>query len=150
MKNFARGFTLIELLMVVVIISILATAVFVSLDPVQRYADAKNSRRWSDVNSILTAIHEYIIYNNGALPSGLSTTEKQLGTCTTGGGGACAGAQDACLDLSVTLSKYLKTIPYDPSGNATTTHYSVKVDTNNIITVKGCSAEGGATVEVSR
>lgn len=150
MRNSFRGFTLIELLMVVVIISILATAVFVSLDPVQRYADARNSRRLSDVNSILTAIHEYIIYNNGALPPGLSITEKQLGTCSSGGGGICTGAQDACLDLTSTLSKYLKVIPFDPSGSSVNTYYSVKVDSNDIITVKGCNSEAGATVEVSR
>ena len=38
------GFTLIELLVVITIISILATIVFVSLDPVTRFADARNSK----------------------------------------------------------------------------------------------------------
>ena len=145
------AFTLIELLMVVVIIAILASVVFVSLNPVQRYADARNSRRWSDVNSLLTAIHEYVVDNNGSLPSGIATTEKQLGTCTSGGNSICSTAQAACLDLTATLAKYLKTIPTDPNGgSAATTYYSVKVDSNNIVTVKACGSENGVALEVSR
>ena len=40
-----RGFTLIELLVVIAIISILAVVVFVALDPVTRFQDARDSRR---------------------------------------------------------------------------------------------------------
>ena len=149
MKN-KKGFTLIELLVVITIISILTAVVFVALDPVKRFADARNSRRVSDVNSILTAIHEYIVDNGGAIPSGLSTTEQQLGTCTTGGAAACTGAAASCLNLSTPLAKYLKTIPFDPQGTAASTKYSVVIDSNNIVTVKACATEGGATVEVSR
>jgi len=39
-----KGFTLIELLVVIAIISILAVVVFVALDPVKRFADARNSK----------------------------------------------------------------------------------------------------------
>ena len=48
------GFTLIELLVVIAIIATLATVVFVALNPVQRFSDARNSRRWNDVNTMLT------------------------------------------------------------------------------------------------
>jgi type IV pilus assembly protein PilA len=150
MKN-NKGFTLIELLVVIGIIAILATVVFVALNPVQRFADARNSRRFIDVNTVLTAIHEYIVDNNGALPAGITTTEKQLGTCTSGGNTACPTAQAACLDMSTTLAKYLKSIPLDPNGGtAGTTKYSVIVDANNIVTVKACAAENNVSVQVSR
>ena len=48
------------------------------------------------------------------------------------------------------LSPYLKTMPIDPLGTASTTYYSVVIDSNNIVTVKACSAENGATITVSR
>jgi prepilin-type N-terminal cleavage/methylation domain-containing protein len=147
----AGGFTLIELLIVVTIIAILAVVVFVTLRPATRFADARNSRRWSDVANILTAIHEYIVDNDGDLPTGVSTTEQQLGTCSSGGSSVCTGAAAACLNLSTTLAVYLKSIPIDPGGgSAATTYYSVVADSNNIITVSACNAENGETIEASR
>lgn len=146
-----KAFTLIELLVVVAILAILATVVFVALNPVKRFADARNARRFVDVDSILTAIHEYTVDNNGSLPAGISTSEQQLGTCTTGGAVPCTGAGAACLNISTTLAAYLKTIPTDPNaGSAATTGYSVIKDANNIVTVKACNSEVGTTVQVSR
>lgn len=146
-----KGFTLIELLIVIAIIAIIATVVVVALDPTTRFADARNSRRWSNVGSILTAVHEYTVDNNGALPAGISNTEQQLGSCTSGGATACSGASATCLDLSTTLAKYLKTIPTDPSdGTASTTKYSVIKDTNNIVTIRACAAENSQTIQVSQ
>jgi prepilin-type N-terminal cleavage/methylation domain-containing protein len=51
-----RGFTLIELLIVIGIIGFLAAAILVAVDPVKRIQDARNSKRWSEVNAILNAI----------------------------------------------------------------------------------------------
>lgn len=137
---FKKGFTLIELLVVVAIIAILSAVVFVALDPVTRFADGRNSRRFGDVNTILTAIHAYIVDNDGALPTGLTTGQAatELGTCVT------------CDNLSTPLAPYLKTIPVDPQGDAANTGYSVEVDSNNIVTVTADNAENGETVEVSR
>ena len=138
-----KGFTLIELLVVIAIIAILSVVVFVALDPVTRFADARNARRYSDVNSILTAIHEYIVDNNGALPTGLSAgmSATHLGTDTANGN----------VDLSTPLAKYLKSIPQDPTnGTAEDTGYTVEVDNNNIVTVAAPNAENGATIQVSR
>ncbi len=148
-----KGFTLIELLVVIAIIAVLATVVFVALNPTKRFTDARNSRRYSDVETILTAIHEFAVDGGGALPTGITTSEKQLGTCVSGGATLCAGAAAACLDLSggTLLGKYLKTIPVDPQQEAatTTTGYSVIVDANGIVTVKSCAAEG-VTITASR
>jgi len=138
-----KGFTLIELLVVIAIIAILSVVVFVALDPVTRFADARNARRYSDVNSILTAIHEYIVDNNGALPTGLTAgmAATHIGTDTANGN----------VDLSTPLAKYLKSIPQDPTnGTAADTGYTVEVDTNNIVTVAAPNAENGATIQVSR
>lgn len=154
MLNYKKGFTLIELLVVIAIIAILTVIVFVALNPAKRFADARNARRWSDVNSVLTAIHEYIVDNNGVLPTGVSTSmaQTQLGSAATGCDNDGCGAVAACLDLSTPLVAYLKSMPVDPSlaGTSTETHYSAEVDANNIVTVKACDAEGGETIQVSR
>lgn len=136
-----NAFTLIELLVVIAIIAILATVVFVALDPVTRFADARNSRRWNDVNSLLTAVHQYIVDNDGVLPTGLTTGQAatELGTCGT------------CDSLATPLAPYLKTLPEDPQGGSVSnTGYAIEVDANNIITVSATNAEGGETIQVSR
>ncbi len=146
MKNVRKGlhmpagFTLIELLIVIAIIAILATVVFVALDPVKRFADARNSRRWSDVNNTMTAVHEYIVDNDGALPKGLTAGQAatEIGSCGT------------CDNLTTPLAKYLKTLPVDPTGDAVNTGYTIAVDANNIVTVSASNAENGETIEVSR
>lgn len=153
-----KGFTLIELLVVMAIIAALAVVIFVALNPVQRLKDARDSKRISDVESILTAIHQSIVDNKGTLPTGLSTSmfETQIGTsgsgCTLATGG-CAATASACVDLSSPLSRYLKSVPIDPTTStysSSKTGYSVVVDNNNIVTVKACGTEGTTNISQSR
>ncbi len=138
-----KGFTLIELLVVIAIIAILATVVFVALDPATRFADSRNSRRWNDVNSILTAVHQCIVDNDGILATcGLTAdaTTYTLGTPTAG----------TVLDLSTQLAPYLLVMPMDPrGGTAANTGYTLTVNANNIVTIAAPAAEG-ATISVSR
>lgn len=158
-NSLSQGFTLIELLMVVVIISTLAVVVFVALNPAKRISDSKDARRTTDVDSILTAIHTYIVDNNGDYPAGLSASmpEVHLGTdvsnCEISTGG-CTVSQVGCLDLSTPLATYLKSMPIDPSGGTTYTDaksgYSVEVDANGIVTVRACGAEGTTQILSSR
>ncbi len=153
MRNNSKnaGFTLIELLVVVGILAFLVAIIFVALDPITRFADARNSRRRIDVNSLLTAVHEYIVDNGGALPPGVSTSQQQLGTCSSGGNNPCTGASTTCLDLSSVLAKYLKSVPTDPSaGTAAQTKYSIVINTYNAVTIRACAAENGQVIEASR
>lgn len=161
MKNrFTKGFTLIELLVVITIIATLAVTVFVALNPAQRLKDAKDARRTSDVDTILTAIHAAIVDNKGSLPSNMPVagTEAMLGTgaaCTSTSGGCSTGA--ACVNLmtgTINLSKYLKSMPIDPIGGTTydaaKTGYSVVIDTNGLVTVRACGREGTTDIFSSR
>jgi len=72
-----KGFTLIELLIIIGIIGFLAAAILVAVDPVRRIQEARDSRRWSEVNSILNAYlnrqvddKEYYFgyFDDGAVP----------------------------------------------------------------------------------
>ena len=64
----SKGFTLIELLIVITIIGILAVVIFVAVDPLKRFADARNAQRFSEVNSVLEALLKYQVDNRGYLP----------------------------------------------------------------------------------
>ena len=151
------GFTLIELLIVITIIAALAVVVFVALNPVKRLSDARDARRSSNIETILTAIHQYVADNKGSLPTGLSTgmAETQLGTSGTACNmtqANCSIAATACLDLTTPLAKYVKSIPIDPGAtySAAKTGFSVTVDTNNIVTIKACGGENNQTISQSR
>ncbi len=159
-----RGFTLIELLIVITIIATLAVTVFVALNPAQRLKDAKDARRTSDVDTILTAIHASIVDNKGSYPTNMPAagTVKQLGTGSTGcaltGTGNCSVAAVDCADLmadvAIDLIPYLKSMPIDPSGGTTYTSaktgYTVIRDANGIVTITACGTEGATVISASR
>ena len=82
--NKERGFTLIELLIVITIIVIIAAVIFVALDPAKRFADARNTTRWQETDSILNAVLKFQADNNGDLPTGIDTNLRMIGTATSG------------------------------------------------------------------
>lgn len=152
------GFTLIELIIVIVLISALAFIVFFVINPSQLLRESRDARRTKDVETILTAVHKSITDNKGALPVGLSTgmAEAQLGTASTGctiSTGGCSVTATSCVDVSASLTKYLKSIPIDPTGGSlytsSQTGYSISVDANNLVTVKACGAEGTTPISQS-
>ena len=150
-----KGFTLIEILLVITILAVFAGIIFVALNPSKRIKDAKDSRRASDVDSLLTAVHQYIIDNKGTVPAGIDTTLRQLGTGVSGctiANSFCTVTPTACLDLSTStlLGKYLKSIPIDPNGTAAQTQYVVTADVNGIVTVTACGTEGATVINAAR
>src|SRR6266576_1072917 len=158
-KKLNKGFTLIELLVVITIIAALAVTVFVALNPSQRLKDSRDARRTSDVDTILTAVHEYIVDNKGSYPPGLSAgmPEVQLGTGTSGcaiSTGACSTLNAACADIATSSAKYIKSAPIDPLGSPTyvaaKTGYNLQVDANGLVTVKACGTEGASSIQSSR
>jgi type IV pilus assembly protein PilA len=161
-----KGFTLIELLLVIAIIAILALLIFVALDPASRFKDARDSRRFSDVNNILTSIKVDQVDNKGSYLTSISvasSTEVYLiGDCTSGATGATVTdycttdpTQDVCLDLTgLSTQGYLGSIPISPDGDGTwtvsTTGYTLQKSTTGSITVRACENENSAEIELSR
>ena len=143
------GFTLIEILLVIGIIAVLATVVIAALDPAKRFQDARDSRRLADIQSISSAVAQYLIDSKGRFPAGLDSTERQIGTsvdsCEISTGGCNVTGFSDCVDLTAALAPYLKTIPLEPTNGIGQdhTHYSIVLDPNNIVTVRACDAEGG-------
>lgn len=153
-KQRSHAFTLIEILLVVAIIAILAGIVITAINPTKQLGDARNAQRRSDVNTILNAIYQYSIDNDG-LPSAIQQTTTT--NCNTGSSyhickdsGNCTGATD--LSVLTTSEKYLIGIPVDPAfkSNTNLTGYYVTKTTNGRVTVCAPSAEQGATIEASK
>ncbi|MFH1667588.1 MAG: type II secretion system protein [Candidatus Komeilibacteria bacterium] len=152
-----KGFTLIELLIVIGIIAILAALTFVAVDPATRFAEARNAERWSAANSVLNAVLKYQVDNDGTMPTALDAvagSSQVLGTAATGCDTTCTADTTvaACVDLSTDLvSKYLASMPQDPStGAATNTDYYINVDANGRLVVGACDPELSETITVSR
>jgi len=130
-SKFRHGFTLIELLLVIGIIAILASIVIVAINPTKQLGDARDAQRRSDVNSILNAVYQYAIDNNGILPTDISTTSTEICDAATTRGADCTD-----IDLAVLTGAYLVAIPEDPQNlTSTGTNYFISKDVRGRITV---------------
>ncbi|MDA2936204.1 prepilin-type N-terminal cleavage/methylation domain-containing protein [Patescibacteria group bacterium AH-259-L05] len=165
-----NGFTLIELLIVIAVIAILAGVVFVALDPLTRFRDARDSSRWSDVNEVLSAIKIDQVDNDGTYLSAItSMTAGEVYMITDGGGTDCDGgnancdtnvtaevvAGDHCVDLvGLVTEGYLGDIPLSPDGAGTWTAalsgYTLQRDATGIVTVRACESENTTEIWVAR
>lgn len=146
LRNKQQGFTLIEVLLVVAIIAILAGIVILAINPNKQLGDTRNSQRQSDVNTILNAVYQYSVDNQGNLPSGITTTATDI--CATGAG-SCTGLVD--LTVLTANGRYLVAMPKDPrTGNTTNTGYEISVNSDNRVTVTAPDAEQGKTISVTR
>jgi len=145
-----RGFTLIELLVVIGILGILLAIVLIAINPARQFAQANNTARRSDVNTLLNAIHQFAADNKGVLPANMPARGAAAENISS-------VAADVCADISPT---YVAQLPTDPTLNvpavsdcavAYDTGYQVSVDASGRVTVAASGAEdvGGTTPVIS-
>ncbi len=158
MKTKNKGFTLLEVLLVIAIIAILAAIVIVAINPAKQLAEARNAQRRADVQTILNAVYQYTIDNNGNLPSDApAVTAVATEICRTGIVDATC-LTDALTNLKVltTGEKYVTSLPIDPSCAiaapcaANGIGYRILKTANGRITVSAPNAELTATVSVTK
>ena len=160
MKPNSKGFTLIEFLIIIAIIAILSAVVFVALDPLTRFKDTRDSRRWSDISSILDAIKIDQVDNGGSYLSAITNLAEgevymiAANANVTGCDDNCSSTtpvtdDNNCVDLSGLVTEgYLADISISPNGtyewDASTTGYTLSKSAEGAITIEACEAENTA------
>jgi prepilin-type N-terminal cleavage/methylation domain-containing protein len=102
-----KGFTLIELLVVIGILAILLAIVLVAINPGRQFEQANDTKRSSDVNAILNAIHQYAADNQGNLPFTIEPGTETAVSHTALGAEFC----------SHLVPTYMAALPVDPARN---------------------------------
>jgi len=138
------GFTLIELLVVIGILGILLAIVLIAINPAAQFAQANNTARTNDVNTILNAVHQYGADHRGNLTT-LGLTAVPTDISDAAGGDICA----------LLVPDYVSLFPVDPDTNdgialtetdcepadTYNTSYQISQDTSGRITVSAPDAE---------
>jgi len=153
-RTHQKGFTLIELLVVIGILAVLLAITLIAINPARQFSQANDTKRRSDINAILNAIHQYGVEYNGVLP-GAATDEIPTAPA------AAADIADTGADIcSFLVPTYIAALPSDPQAvnggvnieevdcaGAYNTEYRVvqTADPNNRITVE---ADGEIETEI--
>jgi len=137
-----KGFTLIEILIVIGLIAILATIVIIAINPARQFAQARNTQRTSNVNTILNAIGQKVADCKGnfsatAAQCAISPVCPALTAATTYDITSTAGA--ANIDLSCLTPTYIPVaMPFDPTNGSWTS--AANYDTKYTVTVNAVGA----------
>jgi prepilin-type N-terminal cleavage/methylation domain-containing protein len=151
-NNHQKGFTLIELLVVIGILAVLLAIVLIAINPARQFSQANDTKRRSDVNALLNAVHQYAADNRGVITA-LNITEMSQEISNDPAQLHWTGA-GICTALVPT---YIAALPTDPALNVDpvtdcgevdfrTGYFVSRSATDNRITV---SASGELVDEIS-
>lgn len=146
-----KGFSLIEILIAITLITMLAAIVIIAVNPGRQFAQGRNTQRWVSVNSILNAVHQNMVDNDGNFDfSGCGATS--MPSVATNIDSATGVDLCGCI-----VPTYIAEMTYDPTDGSYTdcasydTAYEIIQDaTTARITVSAPSAELTQAISVTR
>jgi prepilin-type N-terminal cleavage/methylation domain-containing protein len=140
-ERLVTGFTLVELLIVIAILAVLAAAVVIVLNPAELLAQARDSQRVNDLDTVKNALSIYISQTSSIDLGGCSVAALTYGRCTAAHPGNKApfgaiGAANTCevvaannvtgtgwVDVNFSIIPGGSPIPYLPVDPSNTTNY---------------------------
>ena len=176
-EKIRKGFTLIELLIVIAIIAILASVIFVALNPLKRFSDSRDSVRYEDIRNIVDAIRLDQVDNGGDYLDTIKLMVEERWYMIVDGNGDAAKSLDCnnyndncdvdiygsayCIDLDGLVSQgYLGDIPIAPTGETTWddgdgntkkgTGYAMMASSTGPITIQACESENADEIMIVR
>jgi type IV pilus assembly protein PilA len=141
------------------VLAILASIVIVAINPTKQLADARNAQRQADINTILNAVYQYEIDNDGQFPSSHAATLSSIPIeiCNTGKQVEITATSpvdcSGLIDLSELVNNevYLVAMPADPqAANSVSTGYTISKEYDGTLTIAAENAENGTSLAVNR
>ncbi|OGL95075.1 hypothetical protein A2348_04895 [Candidatus Uhrbacteria bacterium RIFOXYB12_FULL_58_10] len=153
-KN-VKGFTLLEMLIVMALIAILVGIVVAVLNPARQFALARNSTRYSHLNTVMNGISANMAENSGVFTCATGALPAVATSMAPDDGDAGTSEYDIAPCL---VTEYLSSLPYDPSATGAgwtseavyLTGYTISQDADGRITVAAPSAELSETIALTR
>lgn len=149
MKRKRKGFTLIELIVVIITITIIASVIFLAVNPAKRLGDASNAIRDQNALELKQGL-ERLVADSLTVPNTLSDLVSGTYMLVTTGGDTSGQCNCTSLnqdidriDLAGLLNDYLPTLPVDSSATGNDTGYYIQKNANNSFLVGHCYEYSG-------
>lgn len=150
----SSGFTLLEILLVVAAIAILAGIVIVAINPAKQLAETRDAQRRSDVNTISSAVAQYMMKTGNSLA--LSGGDACADAAYNGDGYGICESGESCGGVALDdflMPDYIVAIPEDPSSEADDgfSGYTIfELPSNRILVCAPLTEEAEETISVTR